>query len=214
MAAGVECTGHGSVSHPCPLHEPDEYARFKAKKTEELIAKVGTYEPVPVPPSSGNGWQDSSRADLWGRPPRGNQLLARQWSDGQCLQACLASILNTTPERVPDPEVSYVEESEDWHDHYNEQLAKATGHRLEFLPVSLCPPRDANRLWIAGLHEQGDRDGHAVVVRGAFVVHDPAGIYLGSLPLDRIIDGMLVVPTRRVVPVLSPMGNGYAVVAA
>jgi hypothetical protein len=45
-------------------------------------------------------------------------------------------------------------------------------------------------------------------------VHDPSGLYRGSLPLDRITDGMVVVPTKRVIPVLSPMGSGYKVVPA
>lgn len=158
-------------------------------------------------------WKDASQADPWGRPPRGNQLLAKQWGGGNCLWACIASLLNAEVSKIPDPVSSY-DADPDWHDHYNTRLEKATGHRLEFLPASLCPPRNPNQLWIAGIHERGDRDGHAVVARGAFVVHDPSGLYRGSLPLDRITDGMVVVPTKRVIPVLSPMGSGYKVVPA
>jgi len=99
----------------------------------------------------------------------------------------------------------------DWHDHYNARLAKATGYRLDFLPASTCPPRDANRLWIAGF-EEDDGGGHAVLARGHFIIHDPAGIYRGNVPMDRLVDGMLVVPTRRVVPVFSPHGRGYVAV--
>jgi hypothetical protein len=55
---------------------------------------------------------------------------------------------------------------------------------------------------------------HVVVARGYYTVHDPLGEFTGSLPWDRIIDGMIVQPTTRVVPVLSPHGNGRMVVAA
>jgi hypothetical protein len=75
--------------------------------------------------------------------------------------------------------------------------------RLEFLPA-----------WIAGIHELGDDVGHAVVARGAHVLFDPASIYMGRLPLDRLTDGMIIQPTRRAVKVLSPHGSGYGVVPA
>jgi hypothetical protein len=181
-------------------------------RAAEALAKAATYKPIPVPPNPGNGWKDSSRADPWGRPPRGPQLLAKTWGGGNCLKGCIASLLNADIAKVPDPDSSYKAEA-DWHDHYNKRLEKATGHRLDFLPASLCPPRDPTRVWIAGLHES-DGDGHAVVARGAFVVHDPSRIYRGSLPLDRISAGMLVVPTRRVVPVVNPAGTAWTVVAA
>jgi hypothetical protein len=138
--------------------------------------------------------------------------LKRAWSDGQCLQACIASILGADVARIPDPTASYNAKA-DWHEHYNTRLAKATGFRLSFLPPSLCPPRN-NALWIAGIREE-EGDAHAVIARGHHVVHDSAGIYTGChVPMDRLADGMLVVPTRRVVPVLSPLGRGSAVVAA
>jgi hypothetical protein len=177
-------------------------------RAEEVLADVRSR----LVDSPSGEWKDASQADPWGRPPRGNQLLARQWGGGNCLRGCIASLLNAEIAKVPDPDTSYVAKA-DWHDHYNKRLAKATGHRLDFLPASLCPPRDPNRLWIAGINES-DGDGHAVVARGHYVVHDPSGLYQGSLPLNRITDGMLVVPTRRVIPVLSPMGHGYKVVPA
>jgi hypothetical protein len=64
-------------------------------------------------------------------------------------------------------------------------------------------------------HQLPDEDAdHVVVARGYYVVHDPLGEFVGSLPWDRIIDGMIVQPTRRAVKVLSPHGSGYGVVPA
>jgi hypothetical protein len=129
------------------------------------------------------------------------------WSNGQCLQACVASLLGADVSKVPDPQISY-DADPDWHDHYNARLEKATGHRLDFLPASTCPPRNANQLWIAGLHED-EGGGHALLARGHFVIHDPAGIYRGNVPMDRLVDGMLVVPVKRLVPMFSLHGRGY-----
>jgi hypothetical protein len=163
---------------------------------------------VERPPES---WKDSSRY-AWDASTRGNQLLAKTWGGGNCLKGCIASLLNADIAKIPDPERSYAAEA-DWHGHFNKRLAKATGYRLDFLPTSLCPPRNPNQLWIAGITEP-DGDAHAVVARGAFVVHDPSGLYQGSLPIDRINAGMLVVPTKRIVPVFSPARHGWAVMPA
>jgi hypothetical protein len=54
----------------------------------------------------------------------------------------------------------------------------------------------------------------AHVARAALVVHDPSGLYQGSLPMQRIVDGLLVQATRRVVPALGSHGRGFAVVPA
>src|SRR5512132_3186055 len=75
-------------------------------------------------------------------------------------------------------------------------------------PADRLPAEESNQLWIATVREDGDAD-HCVVSRDYFVVHDPTGIYQGSLPMDRLVDGLLVVPTRRVVPVFSLHGRGY-----
>jgi hypothetical protein len=233
----AKCTGHPGP--PCPAHHPEGYASrgwrrqnrnwreqmAAAGKREtpiatrvtwpdaELLARARRHKPIEIPAeaarSGDGGWKDVS-VDVWGARRKG---LARQWSNGQCLQASIASLLGADVAEVPNPEISYAAR-DDWHSHYNERLAKAIGHRLEFLPAHACPPRKATQLWIAGIHEHGDRDGHAVVARGAFVVHDPAGIYQGSLPMDRITDGMILAPTRRAVKVLSPLGSGYTVVSA
>jgi hypothetical protein len=189
-------------------------ARPSDAEIAELLASAKRWKPISVAPTSNGEWKDLSRPSAGGPMPRSGPL-ARAWSGGQCLQACVASLLNTTPERVPDPGGSYKAEPRDWHGHYNDLLTKATGHRLEFLPPSLCPPRNPNQLWIAGIHEHGDRDGHAVLARAHFVIHDPADIYTGRpVPMDRLTDGMLVTPTRRIVPMFSPRGSGRVVVAA
>lgn len=154
-------------------------------------------------------WQDSLHSDPWGAPPRGNQLLKKAWSNGHCLQACVASLLNADVSKVPDPQISY-DAGPDWHAHYNARLEKATGHRLDFLPASTCPPTNNNRLWIAGFAE--DEGGHAVLARGYFIIHDPAGIHRGNVPMNRLVDGMLVVPAKRIVPRLSLHGRGYVAV--
>jgi len=188
-------------------------ARPLVAELAELRARAKHFKPIPVAPSPGKWqWKDSLHSDPWGAPPSGNQLLSKAWTGGQCLQACIGSVLNADVRKVPDPEISY-DAGDDWHDHYNARLAKATGHRLDFLPPTVCPPKGANRLWIAGF-EEDDGGGHAVICRGHFIVHDPAGLHRGNVRMDRLVDGMLVVPTRRVVPVFSPHGRGYAVVPA
>lgn len=113
---------------------------------------------------------------------------------------------------MPNPEISYAAR-DDWHSHYNERLTEAIGHRLKFLPAHARPPRN-HTFWIAGIHEPGDRDGHAVVAQGAFVLHDPANIYRGSLPLNLVTAGMIVQPTWRAVKALSPLGSSYTLVPA
>jgi hypothetical protein len=65
----------------------------------------------------------------------------------------------------------------------------------------MCPPRNPSQIWIAGISEGADRDGHAVVARGRYVIHDPAGQYLGGLPMGRVAVGMVVRSTQRTVPV-------------
>jgi hypothetical protein len=79
------------------------------------------------------------------------------------------------------------------------------------LPRSLCPPR-THELGIAHIREAGDAD-HAVVARDGMCVHDSAGLYQGRLPLDRLDGGFLLRPTRRVVPLLSPLGSRRMVVS-
>jgi hypothetical protein len=199
------------AAEPVPSHR----RTWGGAELVELLARGANLKPIPLEPSSGNGrWKDSLNSDSWGAPPRGHQLLRRAWSNGQCLQACIASLLGADVTKVPNPEASYDAARDDWHDHYNTQLEQATGHRLDFIPASLCPPKNPNQLWVAGVREPDEEAGHAVVARGAYVVHDPAGIYRGSLPLNLVVDGMIVTPTKRLAPILSPRGSGYTVVSA
>jgi hypothetical protein len=188
------------VSHVAPAVGR---ARIDAE-LEARLAVVRRYKPIPIdavptPNPRPAQWTDAS-TDRWGARRKG---LARQWSNGQCLQASIASVMGAADiAKVPDPTVSYDARPGDWTDHYNARLVKATGYRLEFLDAHAIPPRNPSQIWIAGISaDHGDRDGHAVVARGAFVYHDPAGIYLGRLPLHRVNLGMVVRSTRRAIPV-------------
>jgi hypothetical protein len=187
------------------------WARPVDAELAQALARARSIKPIVVQPDRPvtTEWRDDS-VDAWGARRKG---LARQWASGQCLQGAVASLLGCDVSKVPNPEVSYNAKA-DWHDHYNERLAKATGYRLEFLEPHCCPPRNPNQLWIAGIHEPGDEDGHAVVARGAYCFHDPAGIYQGGLPMHRVTAGFLVRPTRRAVPVFSPHRGSVAVIPA
>jgi hypothetical protein len=177
----------------------------------ELLARAKQYKPIPVYVES-TSWRDDSR-DRWGAPKR--SLLSKEWTHGNCVTACIGSLLGVADiKRIPDPSSIYnTPEDGPWFDRYNKRLAEQTGYRLERLPLSLCPPRDPTRLWIAGIRMDGPDD-HVVVARGRFTVFDPLGEFMGSLPWDRVIDGWLVQPTTRVIPVFSPHRGGYAVVPA
>jgi hypothetical protein len=177
---------------------------------EAALAQARKYEPIPVWRES-TEWVDSSSVHPWGAPPKRSPLL-KTWTRGNCLKACISSLLAADVSEVPDP-TSEFHELDGWLERYNDRLREATGCRLERLPRSLCPPRKPTQLWIATISEDGPAD-HAVVARGAFVVHDPAGGYTGNVPMDRLVHGLLVVATQRIVPVLSPHGSGRMVVAA
>jgi hypothetical protein len=185
----------------------------------ELLAKAKRLRPIPIdrpvdPPRPNGEWWDSLNSDPWGAPPRGPQLLARAWGGRNCLQGAIASILGaTTPERIPDPADDYADGMEGWLDRYAKRIQRETGYRLERFPASLCPPKNPNQLWLATIRMDGPAD-HVVVCRGFWIVHDPSDLFRGRVPLDRLIDGMVVTPARRIVPVFSPRGSGYAVVAA
>lgn len=180
----------------------------EARERAEALARA------PHPRSlSAPQWHDSSSGNRWGARPR-NQVVPRTWGGGNCLKGCIASILSAPIERVPDPSREFNSNPEGWLGRYSQRLAKQTGYRLDKLPASICPPKNPNALWIATTDERPGPADHCVVARGAWVVHDPSGMYSGALPLDRLADGLLVVPTRRVVPVLSPLGSGRTVVAA
>jgi hypothetical protein len=102
-----------------------------------------------------------------------------------------------------------------WFDDYSKQVSDKTGYRLERLPLSCCPPRNPSQLWIAGISFPDHDADHVVVARGHYVVFDPLGEFVGQLPWDRVIDGMLLAPIKRIVPNLSPAwGSAPTVVAA
>jgi hypothetical protein len=176
---------------------------FADAELAELRAQAKRLKPIPVPqPVPRSGWQDSARSDPWGAPPQGPQVLKATWRGGNCVKACVASILNAPIERIPDPTVEYNEGITGWFDRYDARLQKATGYRLERLPLSCCPPKNANQIWIAGIHMPDHDEDHVVCARGYYVVFDPLGEFMGSLPWHRVIDGMVIRPTRRIVPVV------------
>jgi len=178
---------------------------------DEMHAYVRQLKPIPAPSSDARStWVDTAHADPWGAPPRGPQVLARTWAGGNCFRACVGSLLGAAIEKVPDPEAFGW--TRGWLGRYSETLAKQTGYRFEQLTAACCPPRN-NRPWIATIREDGAED-HCVVARGHYVIHDPAGEYQGPVPLDRLVDGLLIVAARRVVPVFSPHRGGCAVVPA
>jgi hypothetical protein len=115
------------------------------------------------------------------------------------LKACIASLLNADIKQVPDPSRLF-NDDEPWMERYNRQLAEKIGYRLDPLPKSMCPRPDG-QIWIAHISEDGPDD-HALVARGALVLHDPAGNYRGRLPLEQVLGGFLLVPTGRPIPVL------------
>jgi hypothetical protein len=107
----------------------------------ELLARARRFTPIALPADAahpGNGKPKDISVDVWGGRRKG---LPRQWTGAQCLQSCIASLLGADLARVPNPEASYAAR-DNWHDHFNERLAKQVGHRLEFLPVHMCPPRN------------------------------------------------------------------------
>lgn len=186
-------------------------ARLEAELAE-LAATAKKYKPIPVGGGSPTTWRESTEwtdtaRDRWGAPARG--LLARTWSQGNCLKACIASVLGASIERVPDPSVEFNQGLDGWLERYDKRLREATGYRLERLPASCCPPRN-NQLWLATIRMDGPAD-HVVVARNHYVVHDPLGEFVGLVPMRRLVDGMTVAPTRRAVPVFS---NIHAIASA
>jgi hypothetical protein len=204
------CSGARRVPH---VARPA--SRFTRDQLDALTAQVRAFEPIPVYEEvPAKDWQDTAQADAWGARPRGHQVLSRTWAGGNCLKACIASLLDAPIKRIPDPTVEYNEGLPGWFERYDKRLQAEISHRLERLPRSLCPPKNRGQLWIAAISMPDHDADHVVVARGYYAVHDPLGEFIGSLPWDRIIDGMIVTPTRRVVPVLSPLGSGYISVAA
>src|SRR4026209_2137227 len=80
------------------------------KSIQQIIREVRGSE-LPAEPVE---WRDSS-VDRWGAPAQ-RQVVARAWGGGNCLKACIASILGAAIDRVPDPS----DFSEDWLDRYSQ----------------------------------------------------------------------------------------------
>jgi hypothetical protein len=153
---------------------------------------------------SGEGWQDASR-DAWGR----QRAESVHWKGGNCLKACIATMLGTREIMgVPDPTIEYCER-DDWLGPYNDRLSKACGVRLESHEPRACPPRGRG-LWIAGIELEGELFSHAVVCREHFVWHDPGGFVRGQLDLRSLVKGFTLARTQLLVPNFS-LGRALAV---
>lgn len=184
-------------------------ARPLLASNDALIARAARFKKIEHKPVPRSGWHDTAE-DNWGG--RARSPLGRSWAGGNCLKSCVASLANVDAGDCPDPSELFA--SSDWLDRYDKRLQARLGVRLEKLDRSCCPPRDQARLWVATLRMPGDYDDHCVVARGHYVVHDPAGELRGQLPMDRLVDGLLVVPAARFVPNLSPQGTTASLVPA
>lgn len=110
----------------------------------ERIAAARSFKRIPLPepstPAETVEWHDSS-FDRWGAPTQ-RQVVAKSWGGGNCLKACIASILGAEISRVPEPADDWSTEAQGWLSRYSERLAKQTGYRLDKLPPTVCPPRN------------------------------------------------------------------------
>ncbi len=210
--------GHKAVC-AAAAPRPTGLARPFEAELAQLVATARRYKPIVVPTSDASStwtesteWTDTAR-DRWGAQARGPQLLARQWSSGNCLKGCIASVLGAPIERVPDPTREFNEGLDGWLERYDARLQKDVGYRLEVIPAHACPPRNRSQLWLACIRMDGPAD-HVVVARNNCVVFDPLGEFMGLLPMRRLVDGMIVTPAQRVIPVFSPHRCGRMVVPA
>lgn len=183
----------------CPgMREPVDW-----RKVDELVARARKLRPLNPNMNSrsafaGSGEPKRVDVDNWGRSLGGGV----RWTGTNCLRASIANLLGATDlEKVPDPTELFASHGDDWLDAYSDEVATATGYRIVEEPAVVCPDnRNAGRRWIAAIYEPDQAANHAIVARGAFVLHDPAGLY-GAIPRDRVMFGMRLVPTGRVVPV-------------
>jgi len=111
-------------------------------------------------------------------------------------------------ERIPDPTPLFsCPDGYDWLSDYSAELAQATGYRLEEEPVAWCRDQTPPLSWIAVIEEPDQPANHALVARGAHVLHDPAQVY-DVLPLDRVYRAF------SLVPVAFPKRNRWGAVVA
>ena len=89
--------------------------------------------------------------------------------EGNCLCACLASILETTIERIPNPEHDYwQDEINDWLlDNYNMYLLTANIGKDPYLPIAF------RNSYIIGCGKSINNLMHAVICKDGKIIHDP-----------------------------------------
>lgn len=151
-------------------------------EVDELVARARAHKRIPRRSGSAfvvRGEPKRVDVDSWGRSSGGGV----RWTGTNCLRACLANLLGATKlERVPDPTPLFRSSGENWLRDYSDELTEQTGHRIVEEPAVVClDNRNAGRHWIAAIYEPDQAANHAIVARGAFVLHDPAGIY-GAIP--------------------------------
>ena len=190
----------------CPRRATRARTPLDWREVDALVARARAHKPIPGASASAvviRGEPKRVDLDNWGKSLGGGV----RWTGTNCLRACLANLLGAAKlERVPDPTPLFASHGGGWLDAYSDKLAKATGYRIAEEPAVVCfDNRNAGRRWIAAIYEPDQAANHAIVCRGGFVLHDPAGLY-GAIPRDRVMFGMRLVPTRRAVPVLSLRG--------
>jgi hypothetical protein len=185
------CTRTRTAKPAINLADVDELVA-RATKLKPLNPSMNSHAPVRR--------HTPKRVDLdaWGRSSGGGV----RWTGANCLRASIANLLGAADlERVPAP----VFTGTDWLSDYSDQLAETTGYRIEEEPTHVfLANRNAGKCWIAGIYEPDGDANHAIVARGNLVYHDPAGLY-STLPLDRVMYGMRLVPADS--PEARPLGR-------
>lgn len=100
--------------------------------------------------------------DKFGRPSK--------YGGGNCLQACVASLLNLPLESVPH---FMIFGKEDWWDAFN--LFFFSRKMIVLGWVKGLPPKD-NKYYIASTRVKGKNYNHAVICRNQKIVHDPSPV--------------------------------------
>jgi hypothetical protein len=109
------------------------------------------------------------------------------YSGINCMRAAVATLLQTTPERIPDP-ADFFDPVHGWNvGAYDDALAAATGYRLREYGPAFCPPggRGSMRRWIAIMQTsttQETGETHAILCRGLQLLWDSADIFKAYQP--------------------------------
>lgn len=98
------------------------------------------------------------------------QTLPNPEGVGNCLQACIASILELSLEQVPHFALWY--DSPDWHEKMNDWLMQTAGiYAITVAANSMYLEKTYGYALLNGLSERGVM--HSVVMKDGVMVHDP-----------------------------------------